>query len=118
MLRKLGLNKHRMVVQGDILFYQLLPLICDVSNSGIVDDPIHNYFSDAETFSACYEFYIGILGSYGHNFKVTNFDELVKFDGVVIHVGVRGVSDGEFYRIWKYNGYGFDEEILNRINIG
>ena len=105
-------------MQDYLFFYQLLLQICDVNNYGIVYDTRQNYFSDAETFSACYEFYIGILGSYGHNFKVTNFDELVKFDGVVIHVGVRGLSDGEFYRIWKYNGYGFDEEILNRINIG
>ena len=34
-----------------IILSGLLP-ICDVKNSGIVDDPKKNYFSDVETFSA------------------------------------------------------------------
>ena len=38
-LRKLGLTKHKMVVQDALFFYQILPSICDGKNYGIVDDP-------------------------------------------------------------------------------
>ena len=51
MLRKLGLTKHRMSVQYVLFFYQILLPACDVKNSGIVDDPKQNYFSDVENFS-------------------------------------------------------------------
>ena len=47
-LRNLGITKHRMVVQYYLFFYQILLPICDVNNSGIVDDPRHNYFSYVE----------------------------------------------------------------------
>ena len=87
-LRKLGLTKHRMVVQDSLFFYHILLLICDVNNSGIVGDPRQNYFSDVETSPARYAFDIGLLGSYVHNFKVPTIYELVKFDGVVIRDGV------------------------------
>ena len=69
-LRKLGLTKHSMVVQDALFFYHILLPIFDVNNSGIVDDLRQNYFSDVETFSARYAFYIGLLGFYGQNFKV------------------------------------------------
>ena len=93
-LRKLGLTKHRMVVQDALFFYQLLIPICDVNNSGIVDDPRYNYLIYVETFPARYTFNTGLLGSYDHNFKVPTIAELVKFDGVVIRDGVRGGIDG------------------------
>ena len=117
-MRKLGLIKHTMVVLDALFFYQILLLICDVNNSGIFDDTRQNYFSDVENLSACYTFDIGLLGSYGHKFKVTTIDELVQFDGVVIRDGVRGGSDVALYCIWKYYGYDFDEEISNSINVG
>ena len=109
MLRKLGLTKHRMVVQDALFLYQLLLLICDVNNSGIVDDPRKNYFSHVETFSARYAFDIGLLGSYVHNFKVPTIDKLVNFDGVVICDRVRGGRDGALYCRWQCNGSDFDE---------
>ena len=98
MLQELGITKHRMVVQYAIFFYHILLPICDVNNSGIVDYPRHNYFSDVENFSSCYAFDIGILGYYDHNFKFQTIHELVKFDGVVICGGVRGGIDGALYR--------------------
>ena len=107
-----------MVVQDYLFFYQILLPIRDFKNSSIVDDSRKNYFSDVENFSNRYTFDIGLLGFYGHNFKVPKIDELVKFDGVVICDGVRGVSDGALYRRFKYNRYDFDEEILNSINLG
>ena len=84
----------------------------------IVDDPRQNYFIDVETFSNRYVFYIGFLGSYGHKFKVPTIDELLQINGVVIHDRVREGSDSALYRIWQYNGSGFDEEISNIINFG
>ena len=105
-------------MQYSLLVYQILLMICDVNNSGIFDDPRHNYFSNVETFCARYIFGIGLLGSYGHNFKVPKIYELVKFDGVVIYYCLRGGNYGEFYCRWKYNGSGFDKEIPNSINLG
>ena len=105
-------------MQDALFFYHILLPICDVNNSGIVDYPRHKYFSDVENFSARYAFDIGLLGSYGHNFKVSTIGELVKFDVVIIRDGVRGGSNGEFYRRWQYNWSDFDEEIPNIINLG
>ena len=105
-------------MQDDLLFYQIILPIRDVNDSRIDDDPRHNNFSDAENFSACYAFGIGLLGSYGHDFKVPKIGELVKFDGVVIRDGVIGGSNGELYCRWQYNGPDFDDEIPNSINIG
>ena len=116
-LRKLGITKNRMVVKDALFFYQILPPVCDVNKYGIVDDPRQNYFSGVENFSAQFSFNIRLLGFYGHNFKVPTIGELVNFGGVVILDGVRGGINGELYRRWKYNGSGFYEEILNRINI-
>ena len=106
-----------MVVQDSLLFYQLLLPICDVNNYDIVDDPMQNYFSNVETFSARYAFDIRLLGSYGYNFKVPKITKSVKFDGVVICDGVIVGSNGALYRKWKYNGSYFDGEILNRIHL-
>ena len=117
-LRKLGLTKHRMVVQNYLFLYHILPRICDVKNSGIVDDPRQNYFSDVETFSARSAFDIGLLGSYFHNFKFPTMDELVKFNGVVVRYRVRGGINGALYRRWQYNGSDFGEERSNSINLG
>ena len=99
-LQKLGLTKHRMVVKDSIFFCKLLLPICDVNNFGIFYDPKKNYFTDIETFSARYAFDIRLLDSYGHTFKVPKINELVKFDGVVIHEGMTGGSDGAFYCGW------------------
>ena len=96
-LRKFVIAKHRMVVQDYLFFYHLLLPICDVNNSGVVDDPRKNYFSYVKTISACYAFYIGLLGSYVHNFKVPTIDKLFKFDGVVIRDGLREVSYRALY---------------------
>ena len=95
-------------MQDDLLFYQIILPIRDVNDSRIDDDPRHNNFSDAENFSACYAFVIGLLGFYGHNFKVPKIDELVKFDGLVIRDGVRKRSYGALYHSWKYNVSDFD----------
>ena len=89
-----------------------------VNNSGIFDYPRHNYFIYVETLSARYAFDIGLLSSYGYNFKVPTIDYLVKFYGVFIRDGVRGGIDGAFYCRWKYNGSDFDEEITSSINLG
>ena len=64
-MRELGITKHMMVVQDHLLLYHILPPICDVKKSGIVDDPRYNYFSDVETFPNQYIFDIGLLESYG-----------------------------------------------------
>ena len=105
-------------MKNTLFFYQILPQIFDFNNSRVVDDPRQNYFSDVETFSDCYAFDIGLLGSYSHNFKVSTIYKLVKFYGVFVCDGVRGGRNCAFYRRWGYNGSGFDEEISNSINIG
>ena len=118
MLQNFGLTKHGMVVQDSLLLYQFLLLMCDVNNSGIVDYPRENYFSEVKTFYARYAFDIGLLGSYIHNFKVPTIDELVKFDGIFIRDGLIGGSDGALYHICKNDGSDLNEEISNSINFG
>ena len=98
-----------MVVKYSLFLYQHLLPICDVNNSSIVDDPKQNSFSDVETFSACYAFDIGLLGSYVENYKVPTIDELVNFDGVVIRDRLRGGSDSALYSRWKYNSSYYDK---------
>ena len=40
-----------------------------------------------------YAFLIGLGGSYGHRFEPVTFEELIRFDGVVVRDGVRGGSN-------------------------
>ena len=95
----------------------LSPSICDINNFGIFDDPRKKYFIDVETLYDRYTFHIGLLRSYGHNFKVQTIDEFVKLDVVVIRDGLIARSDGALYYICQYNRYDFDEEIFNSINL-
>jgi hypothetical protein len=68
--------------------------------SGINADPWKAFHIKVETFSNLYAIQIGLGGSYGHWFKNMVLDELVWFDGVVIHDGVRGGSNGAVHRQW------------------
>jgi hypothetical protein len=38
------------------------------------------------------------VGAYRHNFKPLNLDELIHFDGVLVHDGVRGGSNGAVHQ--------------------
>jgi hypothetical protein len=58
------------------------------------------FYSQVETLSNLYAIHIELVGLYGHKFKYIVIDELVPFDGLVIHDGVKGGSNGAIHRQW------------------
>ena len=83
------------------LFFQLILPFCNTLLSGVEDDPRLSFYSKVERWSNEYAMSIGLGGSYGHNFNSILIPELVHFDFVAIHDGVRGGSDGAIWRRWK-----------------
>lgn len=99
-LKRLGLTKERITCVDALFFYQLLLPICDPSKSGIADDPRIAYYTDVEKFTNASKHITGQGVSYGHKWKVTSAGELLQFDGIVAHDGVKGGSNGALYRRW------------------
>jgi hypothetical protein len=73
---------------------------CVVLASGINADPQKAFHSKVETFSNLCTIQIGLGGSYGHRCKKIVLDDLVQFDGFVIHDDVKGGSNGAIHRQW------------------
>ena len=42
--------------------------------------------------------HFGLGGSYGHDFKIFNLQELLHFDGVVLRNGLKGGTTGAIYK--------------------
>jgi hypothetical protein len=111
LLKKLRLSKRR-ILEGDALFFfQLLLPICDPKKSGVLDDPRMPYYSKVERWSQKYAADIGLMGSYGHEFKPIMLDELVHYDAIMVRDGVHGGADGATYRRWKYDDSAYDPDI-------
>jgi hypothetical protein len=88
--------------------------MCDPKMPGINGDARKAFCSKVETFSNLYAIQIGLGGSYGHIFKNVTLGELVRFDGVVVHDGVKGGSNGAIYRRWM-DGADYDSLIQGSI---
>ena len=101
LLKKMGLKKKVMERKDCLFFYQLILPMCNVSKSGIEDDPRQSYYSMVENWSNIYALDIELGGSYGHEFNNVMIKELVNFDGVLVKDGVRGGSNGALYRRWQ-----------------
>jgi hypothetical protein len=73
LLKKLGLNKRRIMSGDAFFFYQLLFLLGD-PRGNVIDkdtseiDPRAPYYSETERFTQKYAAEIGMRGSYGHQF--------------------------------------------------
>jgi hypothetical protein len=76
-----------------LLFYQLLFLIGDPKRSGVKGDA--PYYTDVTDFTNIYgASKFGMAGTYSHKFKPVSLEEMVQFDGIVHHHGVRGGGPG------------------------
>ena len=93
------------------LFYQLLLPVCNPSKSGIDGDPRSPYYIDIERFTNMSKAQPGFGGSYGHNWRVVNASELVRFDGVIVRDGVVGSTNGAIYQRFQMGGCCYCKEI-------
>jgi hypothetical protein len=109
LLAKLGLTKTRMIEGDALFFYQLVMPMCDVSKSGIKDDPRSNYYVSRETFSNIYAAQLGAYGSYGHAFDPTTTVDHVRWDGTIIRDAVLGGCKGAFYRRFDLKSSQYDD---------
>eukprot|EP00957_Ditylum_brightwellii_P191688 14593371-Ditylum_brightwellii.AAC.1 len=44
---------------------------------------------------------LGLCGAYSKKFKTKQIDELVRWDGILVHNGVRGGSGGAIHCCWQ-----------------
>ena len=109
-LKKLGMSKTRMDTKDFLFFYQLLLPICDISKSGIANDPRLSYYSNVEEWSNMYACKLGLGGTYGHAFKNLTARELMVHDGCIVRDGVRG-GNGAIHRRWM-NCADYDDDIF------
>ena len=108
-LTKLGLTRERMEGKDALFFHQLLLPMCDPSKSGITGDPRRSFYAESVKFSNVYAMLeLGLGTTYGHEFKVLDLPELVKFDGTVVRDGVRGGSGGALHRRWMRSSADYD----------
>jgi hypothetical protein len=111
LLKKMGLTKNRIINCDATFFKQLLLPMCDPEKSGIEDDPRLPYYSKVERWSTKYAASIGLLGSYGHDFKTPTIEELVHWDSCVFKSGVNGALQGALYRRWRVGDTAYDPDI-------
>ena len=81
----------------DLLFFQVLWPIFHPSKSDIVNDPRVPYFIYVESFTNIYKFSTGLGGSYGHEWKKIDVNELVGFNVILVMDGIIGGSNGALY---------------------
>jgi hypothetical protein len=111
LLKKMGLTKNRIINCDAQFFKQLLLPMCDPEKSGIEDDPRMPYYSKLERWSTKYAASIGLLGSYGHDFKTPNIEELVHWDSCVFKSGVNGALQGALFRRWRVGDTAYDPDV-------
>eukprot|EP00957_Ditylum_brightwellii_P054593 4136687-Ditylum_brightwellii.AAC.1 len=85
--------------------------MCDTSKSGIRNDPRKSYYSKAEKYTNIYAAQLGLGGAYLKKFKHIKIEELMQWDGIILHDGVRGGSNGVIHRWWQEEGSDHDVHI-------
>ena len=91
MLENMGLTKERMRGCDALFFYQLLLPICDPMKSGIACDPRKPFYTENSKYTNGYAFSeLGLDGTYGHRFDLTNARELLQWDGIQLMHGTLG----------------------------
>lgn len=100
----LGLDKSRMIGEDGkpdaLFFYQLLFPICEVGD--IQGDPRKNFYQEVAINSSIYaakDLRIGVTG-HGSTQPLVDAAEFARWDGSLIMDGVKGGSNGAFYRRW------------------
>jgi hypothetical protein len=72
----------------------------DPKRSGVKNNTWKPFYNEVERFSNIYGFSIGLGGLFGHAFKTTMLDELVHYNGVVMHDGVHKGSNRVLHHRW------------------
>jgi hypothetical protein len=101
LLKKLGLNKRRIMSGDAFFFYQLLFPLGDPRGNAIDKDtseidPRAPYYSEQK-----YAAEIGMGGSYGHQFTQPKVKDLVRFDMCLIRDGALNGSYGAIHERWN-----------------
>eukprot|EP00957_Ditylum_brightwellii_P033792 2560981-Ditylum_brightwellii.AAC.1 len=75
--------------------------MCEIKKSDVRKDPHQSYYSKVKTWTNIYASHLGLGSAYSTKFENIKKDELVKWDGILIHDGVHGRSDGGIHRQWQ-----------------
>ena len=123
-LAKLGLTKTRMGLSGGmdaevdaLFFYQLILPICNPQFSGIQEDPRKSYYQEVERCTNTSKLQSGFGVSYGHHWTLTSAKELVNLDGILVHDGVLGSTQGALYRRWDQKSPCYSKDIASAMTL-
>eukprot|EP00957_Ditylum_brightwellii_P155215 11816341-Ditylum_brightwellii.AAC.1 len=106
------------MTSGDALFfYQLILPICNPGMLGIEDDPRLAYYTEVERFTNVSKCESGMGASYGHMWNMTMSKELANFDGILVHDGILGSSEGDFHCHWNTKGCAYSSDIANAMTM-
>ena len=95
LLKKMGLNWHRMVNHDCLFSLQLLLPFHDPEKTGIDDDKCLPYFSLCSKYSNHYAITKLLWGDYGNEFKPTHVKEQVNWHGAIARNQLQN-----FYHNW------------------
>ena len=83
LLKKMGLNRDRMIAKDALFFVQLLFPLSNPKKSGIPDDPRRDYYEEVAKFTNLYAVGKAEHGLRNHAFRTSTAEEHVNWDGVV-----------------------------------
>ena len=89
--------------------------LCDTPLSRIWEEKWIPYDLEVEKWSNIYAYQFGLSGSYGHFLKPMKLPQRFCHDVCIVRNGVRGGTNGAFYRRW-HMGADYDDGIEQGIN--
>jgi hypothetical protein len=119
-LESLGLTSKQTKtgIQGEcdsLFFYQLLLPICDSKKNYITGDSQKGFFANISPMINLYTCKFGMDGTYGKVFQPVTLQEVVNFEGIVHHHGVRGGGAG-IHLCWDPSASDFDELVYKTMS--
>jgi hypothetical protein len=84
-----------------MLFYQMLFLFCNPSESGVESYHRIPYFSNASVFTNMYAMWKGARSRYGHDFAPVLIPELVHWAAEPLRNGALDGKTATLYHCWK-----------------
>jgi hypothetical protein len=117
-LRAHGLSAERMKSGDPLFFLQLLLPICNPMHSGLDDDGRMPFFGACTTHTnGCAIWEKNWGGGYGHEYRLTTEQDLVRWMGVPVRHGARDGSASSLHRRWLVDDANYDHIIANNINV-